>query len=234
MAEQLLEMGINILQDMYVPDRDGASQAQKQLAIGLSNRYIAACHWIAYERLGIGNLNRHPLNTQVFRLERPFANLMIARLELCKGCHEFARKYYPNDPVTHWLELERGIKEDFIESAIEDREPLLAMSDWLKMMRLIHGQLENRKNPFADTQPLYFNLIEISCHLAERQKKFDVNFWVPFLKAFRRYYQHIECEGSGTLFVQNNRLWQTAQGKPKLKPLVKSVKCPELARYYCL
>ena len=231
-----MSYAIDKIQDMYLPP-ESANLAQKRLALDINNRYRRAAYWIAYERLGIGSLSKYPLNRPDVKRERPYANLLMGYLDLCKGCHEFARNLYPQEPATHWLDVMLEFKERFIEYSIESREePELGLYEWVKLQRQIYKQLENRKNPFSDSHPLYFNLIATSCHLAEKIKKFDVDHWIPFLKAFRENYHHAEKKGVGILYVSGDRLIQTARGKPQhLKQLTsKDIKSVELTRYYCL
>ncbi|AFY75486.1 hypothetical protein Syn7502_03664 (plasmid) [Synechococcus sp. PCC 7502] len=232
-----MSYAIDRIQDMYLPS-DGANLAQKQLAIALNNRYIMSCYWIGYERLGIGNLNKAPLNNPSVRRERPFATLLMSYLELCKGCHEFARSLYPHDPIIHWLDVVLEFKESFIEYSIKSRQdPDLGLYQWLALQRQLYKRLENRKNPFSESCPFFFNLIATSCRLAEKNKIFDVKFWVPFLRAFREYYKHVQEKGVGVMYISGDRLLQTARGKPRSlrqPKTTRDVKDEKLAEYYCL
>lgn len=219
------------------------SNAQQRLAVYEHNKYIYACHWIAFYRLGIGNLNRYPLNTYEARIFRPFARVLIARLDILIKLHEFAPRLYPNEPITHWLELELEFKQSAINFNIQDLaispdKPKPNKKDWLRDMRFVCNQLENRQNPFTvGNVPLYFNLIETCCNYAERGKhryEFIQDYWMPYIEKLREYFSHCETEGQGFLYISGQKLMQSTNKGKAIHPPVKKTKDKFLAKYYCL
>lgn len=157
-----------------------------------NSNYAWYCYWVLEAETEAFSDQEYPLNHPIAKAFKPTGELMLARLNLCRGIMKSVDKMPYSDAWDFWQKVEVNWKSKILYRANQRaKESNHTKGKTNDQNRQFKNKLLQKENPYKkDTDPYLFDAIALSLKLADyRSENFSENFlndyWNPFVEAWK-------------------------------------------------
>lgn len=159
-----------------------------------NSNYAWFCYWVLAEETQSFTEEKYPLNQPIAKAFKPAGQVMLARLNLCRGIMKSVDGMPYSDVWDFWQQVEANWKSKILNRADQRaNEPNHTKGQTNERNRQFKQRLLNKENPYRKEQdPHLFIALDASLKLTDYSsenfsKDFLKHCWNPFVNAWRTF-----------------------------------------------
>lgn len=164
-----------------------------------NSQYAWFCYWVLEAETQTFTEQEYPLNLPIAKAFKSAGQVMLSRLNLCRGIMESIDGIPYSDTWDFWQKVEVNWKSKILNRTNQRaNEPNYTKGQTNDRNRQFKHKLLSKENPYQNKEdPYLFDAISLSLKLADyKSENFSEDFltdcWNPYVKAWKKYIAFLE------------------------------------------